>query len=367
MNSQQPIQNHPISTGATYAGAGVSIEAGESAVELMKPFTERTKRPEVLGGIGGFASLYKLPVGKYREPVLASSSDGVGTKSAIAQAMDIHDTIGIDLVAMVVDDLVACGAEPLFLQDYIACGSLNPQRIASIVSGIAEGCVRSGCALVGGETAEHPGLMQANDYDLAATAVGIVEADAILGPDRVRPGDVVIAMAASGVHSNGYSMVRHVLLEIARLSLEGYVEEFGRTLGEELLEPTRIYALDCLALARDTEVHAYAHITGGGLANNLARVIPKGLVARLDRRTWTPPPVFGFVSSHGRVERPEMETAFNMGVGMVAVVAPDDVDRAQAILTARHVPSWVLGSIETADQTGDADVRAFLEGDHPRF
>lgn len=364
-NPHKPAgDHHPIGSGATYAGSGVSIQAGEDAVALMKPFTQKTHRPEVLGGIGGFASLFKLPIGKYREPVLASSSDGVGTKSAIAQALDIHNTIGIDLVAMVVDDLVACGAEPLFLQDYIACGSLVPEKIAAIVSGIAEGCVRSGCALVGGETAEHPGLMNVEDYDLAATAVGIVEADEILGPERVRPGDVVIAMASSGVHSNGYSMIRHVLLDIARLSLEGYVEEFGRTLGEELLEPTRIYALDCLALGRDTDVHAYAHITGGGLANNLARVIPKGLMARLDRRSWTPPPVFGFVGAHGRVDRVELEKAFNMGIGMVAVVAADDVDRALAILTARHVPAWVLGGIES---TEDADLRAVLEGDHPRF
>ncbi len=358
-------QHHLKGAGATYAGAGVSIAAGETAVELMKPFTEKTQRPEVLGGIGGFASLFKLPIGKYREPVLASSSDGVGTKSAIAQALDIHNTIGIDLVAMVVDDLVACGAEPLFLQDYIACGSLVPDKIASIVSGIAEGCVRSGCALVGGETAEHPGLMNVDDYDLAATAVGIVEADAILGPDRVRAGDVVIAMASSGIHSNGYSLVRRVLLEIARLPLEGYVEEFGRSLGAELLEPTRIYALDCMAIGRDTDVHAYAHITGGGLANNLARVIPRGLTARLDRRTWSPLPVFGYVAGHGRIAREEMELAFNMGVGMVAVVPPADVDMAQAILTARHVESWVLGTVGVAT---DLDApRVVMDGDHPRF
>ena len=268
---------HPIGSGATYEGSGVSIAAGEAAVDLMKPFTSRTKRPEVVGGIGGFASLFRLPLHRYREPLLASSTDGVGTKVAIAQAMDVHNTIGIDLVAMVVDDLVASGAEPLFLQDYIACGKLEPQRIASIVSGIADGCVLAGCALVGGETAEHPGLMDPNDYDLAATGVGVVEADEVLGPDRIRAGDVVLGLGSSGLHSNGYSMVRHVLLDIARLPLDGHVEEFGRTLGEELLEPCRIYALDCLAVMRETDVHAYAHITGGGLANNLARVIPDGL------------------------------------------------------------------------------------------
>ncbi|WP_029137649.1 phosphoribosylformylglycinamidine cyclo-ligase [Nakamurella lactea] len=351
-------------SGATYAGSGVSIQAGEDAVEKIKPWAAKTRRPEVLDGLGGFASLFRLPVDKYRDPILASSSDGVGTKSAIAQAMGKHDTIGIDLVAMVVDDLVACGAEPLFLQDYIACGKIDPEKISTIVSGIAEGCVRAGCALVGGETAEHPGLMAPDDYDLASTAVGVVEADNIIGPDRVRPGDVVIGMGSSGVHSNGYSMIRHVLLDVARLPLDGHVEEFGRTLGEELLEPCRIYALDCLALARETDVHAIAHITGGGLVGNLARVIPGGLTAALDRRSWTPLPVFNYIGGRGRIERSEMEKAFNMGVGMVAVLPPDDVDRALAMLTARHVPAWVLGAVEVS--AVDAP-RAVLTGEHPRF
>jgi len=365
VNADSPgHRRHPIGSGATYAGAGVSIAAGEQAVDRMKPYTEKTRRAEVMGGIGGFASLFRLPINRYREPVLASSSDGVGTKSAIAQAMDIHNTIGLDLVAMVVDDLVACGAEPLFLQDYIACGQLDPERIASIVSGIADGCMKAGCALVGGETAEHPGLMAPQDYDLASTAVGIVELDDILGPDRVRPGDVVIGMESSGVHSNGYSMVRHILLDIARLSLEGHVEEFGRTLGQELLEPTRIYALDCLKLAREADVHAYAHITGGGLAGNVGRVIPPGLTAVMDRRTWTPLPVFGYIAGHGRVEREEMESAFNMGIGMVAVIGAHDLDRAMAVLTARHVPAVVLGSVE---RTRHEHPRATLTGDHPRF
>ena len=355
---------HPIGTGATYAGSGVSIAAGEAAVQLMKPYTQKTNRSEVIGGIGGFAALFRMPLHRFRDPVLASSTDGVGTKSAIAQAMDVHGTIGIDLVAMVVDDLVACGAEPLFLQDYIACGKLDPQRIASIVSGIADGCVLAGCALVGGETAEHPGLMAADDYDLAATAVGVVEAESILGPERVRGGDVVLGMGSSGIHSNGYSMVRHVLLDIARLPLDGHVEEFGRTLGEELLEPCRIYALDCLALTRETDIHAYAHITGGGLASNLARVIPDGLTAALDRRAWNPLPVFGFIASHGRVARAEMERTFNMGIGMVAVLAAADVDRAMAMLTARHLWSVVLGTVENS---GDRTERVTLCGDHPRF
>jgi phosphoribosylformylglycinamidine cyclo-ligase len=354
----------PDSPHATYAAAGVNIEAGEEAVERLKPFAEKATRPEVLGGIGGFAGLFKLKLDRWKEPVLASSTDGVGTKIAVAQALDVHDTVGIDLVAMVVDDLVVCGAEPLFLQDYIAVGTVVPERIAALVKGIAEGCVQAGCALLGGETAEHPGLMTDGAYDVSATGVGVVEADAVLGPERVRPGDVVIGMGSSGLHSNGYSLARHVLLEIGRMALDGHVEEFGRTLGEEMLEPTRIYAKDCLAAAAEAEVRTFAHITGGGMAANVARVIPKGLHAVLDRGTWTPAPVFSLIAQRGRVERREMEKTFNMGVGMVAVVAPEDADRVLAVLTARHVPAWVLGEVAPAGEDG---VRAELVGNHPRF
>ncbi|HEU5474101.1 MAG TPA: phosphoribosylformylglycinamidine cyclo-ligase [Actinophytocola sp.] len=352
---------------ATYADAGVSIEAGEQAVEALRPWADKATRPEVVGGIGGFAGLFKLRLDRWKEPLLASSTDGVGTKIAVAQALDLHDTVGIDLVAMVVDDLVVCGAEPLFLQDYIAVGRVRPDLVAALVKGIATGCVQAGCALLGGETAEHPGLMADGAYDLSATGVGVVEADKVLGPDRVRPGDVVIAMGSSGLHSNGYSLARHVLLDIARMPLGGIVEEFGRTLGEELLEPTRIYAKDCLALAAETEVRTFAHITGGGLTANLSRVIPRGLHAVLDRGTWTPAPVFSLIAQRGRVTRPEMERTFNMGVGMVAVLEPADVDRALAVLTARHVPAWVLGDITPTPTPDDADRRATLRGDHPRF
>ena len=350
-------------SGISYASAGVDIEAGDRAVELFKPLAKRATRPEVRGGLGGFVGLFALR-GDYREPLLASSTDGVGTKLAVAQAMDRHDTIGIDLVAMIVDDLVVCGAEPLFLQDYIAVGRVIPERVQAIVAGIAEGCVQAGCALLGGETAEHPGLMAADHYDISGTGVGVVEADAVLGPERVRPGDVVIAMAASGLHSNGYSLARKVLLEIEHLDLGGHVEEFGRTLGEELLEPTRIYAKDCLALAADTQVRTFCHVTGGGLAANLGRVIPPGLTAELDRGTWSPAPVFGMIAQRGRIERAEMEKTFNMGVGMIAVVAPEDTDRALAILTARHLDCWVLG---TVNKGGKDEPRATLVGQHPRF
>lgn len=285
---------------------------------------------------------------------------------AIAQAMDKHDTVGIDLVAMVVDDLVVCGAEPLFLQDYIAVGRTVPEQVAAIVSGIAQGCVQAGCALLGGETAEHPGLMEPNHYDMSATGVGVVEADDLLGPERVRPGDVLIAMGSSGLHSNGYSLARSVLLDIDRMDLAGHVEEFGRTLGEELLEPTLIYAKDCLALAAETQVRTFCHVTGGGLAGNLARVIPDGLVAEVDRGTWTPAPVFAMIAQRGRVSRAEMEKTFNLGVGMVAVVAPEDTDRALAILTARHVNCWPLGTVAKAGKKADTG-GAHLVGQHPRF
>lgn len=359
----------PFSVHASYATAGVDIEAGEEAVEAFRPYAEKATRPEVLGGIGGFAGLFAPKLGRYASPVLAASTDGVGTKVAVAQAMDKHDTIGLDLVAMVVDDLVVCGAEPLFLQDYIAVGKLVPAQVAMLVKGIAEGCQQAGCALLGGETAEHPGLMEAGVYDLSATGVGIVDADRMLGPERVRPGDVLVALGSSGLHSNGYSLARHVLLDIARMPLDGHVEEFGHTLGEELLVPTRIYARDCLALAAETEVRTFSHVTGGGLARNLERVLPKGLIAVAERGSWTPAPVFSLIATRGRVDRVEMERTFNMGVGMVAVLPPYDVDRALAVLTARHVPAWVLGEVQRA--TGNEPTvpggRVLLQGGHPRF
>ncbi|MEY8578652.1 phosphoribosylformylglycinamidine cyclo-ligase [Corynebacteriaceae bacterium 6-324] len=347
----------------TYAAAGVNIEEGDRAVELFAPLAKRATRPEVMGGLGGFAGLFKL--GEYKEPILAAGSDGVGTKLAVAQAMDKHDTIGIDLVAMCVDDLVVCGAEPLFLQDYIAVGKVVPEKVAQIVAGIAEGCVQAGCALLGGETAEHPGVMDENDYDVSATAVGVVEADELLGPDKVRDGDVLIAMGSSGLHSNGYSLARHVLLEKAGLPLDGYIDELGRTLGEELLEPTRIYAKDCLALAAECEVSTFCHVTGGGLAGNLERVIPEGLTAEVYRATWTPAEIFRTIASFGKVSLEEMEKTFNMGVGMIAIVSPEDRDRALAMLTARHLDAWELGTVRTKKEEDTAGV--IMHGEHSNF
>jgi phosphoribosylformylglycinamidine cyclo-ligase len=345
----------------TYAASGVDIDAGERAVTLMKAAVEKTNRPEVVGGLGGFAGLFALDTTRYRRPLLASSTDGVGTKIALARLLDRHDTVGIDLVAMVVDDLVACGAEPLFLQDYVACGKVVPERIAAIVTGIAAGCTLAGAALVGGETAEHGDLMDADEYDLAATAVGVVEADAVLGPERVVDGDAVIAMASSGFHSNGYSLVRRVV-SAAGLDLGATPAGLDRPLGEELLEPTRIYARDCLAIVAEfgvDAVHAFAHITGGGLAGNTARVVPEGLAAVLDRSTWQLPAVVRLLEEHG-VPRDESERAFNCGVGMVASVSGDAADAVVDRLTAAGVPSWVAGTI--GRRTDDAAPAAQLVG-----
>jgi phosphoribosylformylglycinamidine cyclo-ligase len=268
----------------------------------------------------------------------------VGTKVAIAQAMDRHDTIGHDLVGMVVDDIVVCGAEPLFMTDYIACGRVVPERIADIVAGIDAGCVIAGCVLIGGETAEHPGLLGPDDYDVAGAATGMVRADALLGPDRVQAGDVVIAMASSGLHSNGYSLARHVLLSVSGLPLDS-TADLGVPLGEELLTPTRIYARDCLTLAAATDVHAFSHVTGGGLQANLDRVLPPGVQAVIDRTTWTPAPIFDLIASRGNVAPEEMERTFNLGVGMVAVLPAVGAELALAHLRERGVTSWVCGEI----------------------
>ena len=346
----------------TYADAGVSIHAGEEAVEQLKASVHRTWRPEVVGAIGGFAGLFRFDVQKYRKPLLASSTDGVGTKLVIAQQMDVHDTVGVDLVAMVVDDLVACGAEPLFLLDYIACGEVVPEKVAAIAAGIADGCRTAGCSLLGGETAEHPGVLRPDEYDLSATGVGVVEEDRLLGAHRVELGDAIIAMGASGLHSNGYSLVRHTLLGVARLRLDTVIEEFDnqRTLGQELLTPTRIYAKDCLDLMVEAEVRALAHITGGGITGNLVRVLPDHVDAVVDRATWRPKPVFDLVQSRGRIEQSEMESTFNMGVGMMAIVSQEDCDRALAFLGMRGVEAWVAG--EVVDGTGE--VR--MVGSHTR-
>jgi phosphoribosylformylglycinamidine cyclo-ligase len=364
-NGAEGADHQPWSAGAgrsgrkrtvTYADAGVSIDAGERAVELLKSKVKKTTRPEVMGDLGGFAGLFKLNTQKYKSPILASSTDGVGTKLVIAQQLNIHDTIGIDLVAMVVDDLVACGAEPLFLLDYIACGEVVPDKVAEIGAGIADGCRYAGCALLGGETAEHPGVLRPDEYDVSATGVGVVEESEILGAHRVEIGDAVIAMRSSGLHSNGYSLVRHVLLGAGRMRLDTVVEDFGRqrTLGEELLTPTKIYAKDCLGLIEETDVRAFSHVTGGGIPGNLVRVLPEHVDAVVDRSTWRPQPIFDLIQAKGRIEDTEMEATFNMGVGMFAVVSSDDADRAMAYLTGRGVEAWQVG--EVIDGTGEVQM-----------
>jgi phosphoribosylformylglycinamidine cyclo-ligase len=351
-----PIAPAPV----TYASAGVDTRAGDEAVELMKDAVRATHGPQVLGGVGGFAGLYDASaLLRYRHPILATSTDGIGTKVAIAQALDIHDTIGFDLVGMVVDDLVVVGARPLFMTDYIACGRVVPERIAGIVRGIAAACKVAGTALVGGETAEHPGLLGPDDYDVAGAATGVVEADELLGPERVRPDDVLVALGSSGLHSNGYSLVRKVV-EVAGWSLERHVPELGRTLGEELLTPTRVYASDCLALVARAAggVHAFSHVTGGGLAANVARVLPAGLVAKIDRSSWVVPPVFELVRTLGSVPWSDLENTLNLGVGMVAIVAPEVVDGVLTHAAELGLPAWVVGGIRDLDPTRDlaADV-----------
>jgi phosphoribosylformylglycinamidine cyclo-ligase len=365
---QQPV---------TYAASGVDVEAGDRAVELMKAAVARTHGPEVLGGLGGFAGLFDASALRaYRRPLLATSTDGVGTKVAVAQALDKHDTIGIDLVAMVVDDIVVCGARPLFMTDYIACGRVVPERIAAIVTGIAAGCEQAGCALTGGETAEHPGLLDPDEYDVAGAAVGVVEADDLLGPHRVRASDVVLGLASTGLHSNGYSLVRRVL-EVAGWGYDRHVDELGRTIGEELLEPTRVYAADVVDLAAFSGegLHAVSHVTGGGLAANLARVLPAGSEAVVDRSTWTPAPVFDLVAGLGAVPRHDLERTLNLGVGMIAVVAEGHARSALDRLSGRGIPAWVLGEVgaerpelggEVAQGAKGVDGGAVrLVGEHP--
>ena len=335
---------------STYRAAGVSIEAGDRAVALMRDAVARTSGPEVVGGIGGFAGLFDASrLTGYRRPLLATATDGVGTKVVIAQRLREYGTIGLDLVAMVVDDLVTCGAEPLFMTDYVVFGTLVAERAAEVVRGVARGCELAGCALLGGETAEHPGHLGPDDFDLAGAATGVVEADALLGPGRVRAGDAILALASSGLHANGYSLVRRVIGE-AGLALDAEPPELGRPLGEELLTPTTIYAQDCLALAAGCDVHAFAHVTGGGLAANLARVLPKGTGATVDRGTWHPPAVFPFLAGRGGIGQQEMERVFNMGVGMVAVLGANDADRAVDVLNARGIPAWRAGEVTTNDE-----------------
>lgn len=339
-------------TQRSYRSSGVDIEAGDRAVELMRGHVSSTHRAEVLGDIGGFAGAFSGRFEGLNDPVLLGAADGVGTKLQIAQTLDRHDSVGIDLVAMVVDDLVCHGAEPLFLLDYIACGKLDPERVERIVSGIAKGCRQTGCALLGGETAEHPGVMEPDAYDLAAFGVGVADRDAMWGRERVLEGDVVIGLASSGLHSNGFSLVRRIILE-HDLPLEESIPELGGyTLGEELLTPTRIYAPAMLALGRehDIQIRAAAHVTGGGIEGNLARVLPNGLEAIIDPAAWPVPAIFSFLAETGRIAEREMWKAFNLGLGMTMLVTERDADTAIRSLGERGLPAYLIGSVHRGDR-----------------
>ncbi|CDK01919.1 Phosphoribosylformylglycinamidine cyclo-ligase [Microbacterium sp. C448] len=339
-----------------YAAAGVDTAAGDLAVELMKSAVRATHGPEVLGGVGGFAGLFDArALRDFDHPLLATSTDGVGTKIAIARAIDKHDTVGIDLVGMVVDDIVVVGARPLFMTDYIACGKVVPTRIADIVAGIARGCAETGTALVGGETAEHPGLLADDDYDIAGAATGVVEAADVLGHERIVAGDVVLALASSGLHSNGFSLVRRIITDRG-IAYTDRADELtvgtsgsATSWGEALLEPTRLYTTPLLRLVDELRpgagVHALSHVTGGGIAANLARVLPQGTWVDVDRATWSPPPVFRVLADAGRISLEQTEGTWNLGIGFLAVVAADQADAAIAALGRDGIAAWPVGVV----------------------
>ena len=330
---------------ASYAAAGVDITAGYRAVELMKRHVARTMTSGVVGGIGGFGGLFELDVANMKRPVLVSGTDGVGTKLRLAQLLDRHDTIGIDCVAMCVNDVVCCGAKPLFFLDYIACGKNIPEKIASIVSGVAEGCVQAGCALIGGETAEHPGMMADDDYDLAGFTVGVVDREKIIDNSRMVPGDVILALPSSGVHSNGFSLVRRVF-NVEQADLRSPIGALGgKALGETLLTPTRIYVKPVLALLEEVPVKGISHITGGGFYENIPRSIPDGLGAKIEKGAVKVLPIFDLIAGTGNIPERDMFNTFNMGVGMSIVVAREDVDKALSLLRASGEDAYVMGEI----------------------
>jgi len=337
----------------TYKEAGVDILAGDALVERIKPIAARTHRPEVLSGVGGFGGLFALPSGKYRDPVLVAGTDGVGTKLKLAFALDRHATVGIDLVAMSVNDVLTTGAEPLFFLDYFATSRLDVDQGAKVVEGIARGCEIAGCTLLGGETAELPGFYAKGEYDLAGFCVGVVERASIVDGRTIEPGDALIGFASSGLHSNGYSLARKVL-DDARWSLSVAPEPLGRPLADELLEPTRIYAREILALLKEVSVKGLAHVTGGGIPGNLPRCLPSGCRAVLSERTWRKPPIFEIIARQGRVQKSEMFSTFNMGLGMIAVAAPKDAGRALKLLEKQNAQAWEVGRIERG--SGEASV-----------
>ncbi|MGE0468572.1 MAG: phosphoribosylaminoimidazole synthetase [Candidatus Nitrospira kreftii] len=340
----------------TYRDAGVDIDAGDEFVDRIKPLVRSTFRPEVLTDLGGYGGLFGLQAGKYKEPVLVSGTDGVGTKLKIAFMMDKHDSVGIDLVAMCVNDIAVSGAEPLFFLDYFATGKLSVSKAQEVVAGIAEGCRQAGCALIGGETAEMPSFYPGGEYDLAGFAVGVVDRSKIIDGRHIAPGDLVLGLASSGLHSNGYSLARRVLFDQAKLTASSRLSELDRSIGEVLLTPTRIYAKQILALLEQFPIKGIAHITGGGITENLPRVFPKGVRARITRKSWPVPPIFDVIGRLGQVDRDEMYRVFNMGIGLILVVPPDSVagvlDRA-ALLGDQ---GWPIGEIvEAKDKELEVD------------
>lgn len=346
--------------GLSYADAGVDLDAAEASLTGIAMHVARTRRPEVVSEIGGFGGLFSFDPSCWRDPVLVSGTDGVGTKIDLARRLGVLDTVGIDLVAMVVDDLVVTGAEPLFFNDYISVGRLDPDRVTALVAGIAEGCVQAGCALVGGETAEHPGLLGPDEFDLAGFGVGVVERDKMLGPDRVREGDAIVALASSGLHSNGYSLVRRI---VDGLDLDDN-HGLSRPLGAELLTPTAIYTLALLDLVgSEVDVHALCHVTGGGIPGNLPRVLPDGLGAVVDTSTWQRPEIFTWLAERGPVAPTDMWDAFNCGIGMLAVVPADQAETTIANLATHHLTAWTCGEVIGHDNGIDGPApRVSLDG-----
>ena len=334
---------------ASYAAAGVDIEAGYKGVQLMKEHVARTMISGVVSGIGGFGGLFAPDLSGMKEPVLVSGTDGVGTKIRLAQLLDRHDTIGIDCVAMCVNDIVCCGAQPLFFLDYIAIGKNEPEKVASIVSGVAEGCVQAGCALIGGETAEHPGVMSPDDYDLAGFAVGIVDKEKMIDNSRMKAGDVILGLASNGLHSNGFSLVRKVF-DIEHADLSKPLDELGgKSLGEELLAPTKIYVKPVLAAMEAARVYGVSHITGGGFFENIPRCLPQGLSAKIDKNSLRIPPIFSLLQRTGNIPERDMFNTFNMGTGMVLVVDKEDVVKAVTALDAAGQSARVIGEVVSGD------------------
>ena len=338
-----------ISHSEAYAAAGVDIEAGYQGVKMMNRYVQRTLTADVISDLGGFGGLFSLDLHGLEKPVLVSGTDGVGTKQRIAQLMDRHNTVGIDCVAMCVNDIICCGAKPLFFLDYIAIGKNIPEKVVSLVSGVSEGCVRAGCALIGGETAEHPGTMKPDDYDLAGFAVGVVDRDKILDKDKMQPGDVVIALPSSGLHSNGYSLVRKVF-DVENADLGQYYGELGCELGEELLRPTKIYVRPVLAAVEAADVRGISHITGGGFYENIPRCIPDGLCAKIEKKALRIPPIFPLLSRMGGISERDMFNTFNMGTGMVLVAARDSADKALAALHSLGQEAGVIGEIVSGEE-----------------